>query len=196
MNITDVFTKALQNVKNLLTKSVSKSFISNEAAITIESLEDSMAIINQLQSQMRVNLEMMNYLKKDKQYINYIKRLSGQIAQEEAKNPLQSLMIISDIYKKELHSVKNYVNHNKEADKFISISDVKYSQVALIGLLEQAIRIERFVKAFVFKTFYYEKPNDFKKDFPWLFKLIDEQTEFVASQVSKYSGNYKTKPLQ
>ena len=191
MSIVDAFSKHLNNIKSLLTKSVSKSFISSEANITIGSLEDSINALSKLQSSMKIDTNKLTYEKKDKQYQNYLKRLSGTIAQEETKNPLESLKIIADIYSRELQAVKSYVAHNKEADKLTDITTVKYSQVTMIGLLEQSIRMDRYIKAMVFKVFHFEKPNDFKKDFPWMFKFLDDNNEFFTDQVNRYSNNYK-----
>lgn len=190
MSIIDTFKKLMSNVKSLLNKSVSKTYISNESETTIESLKDSVEIIGKIYNNTALLNDMSSVVRKDKQYITYYKKLHGSPAQEETKTILSSLKTIAEVYIHEVEQLLKYVSFNKDSDNFLEINNVKYSQTTFIGLLEQASIIDRFIKAFIFKSMYYKNDNEFKKDLPWMFKLINEKTDFVANQVNMYNSNY------
>ena len=193
MSIVETLKKFSSNIKNLMNKSVSKNYITNESNTTIDALNDSIEMINRLQSNTKVYTDLCNTIRKDKQYMSFYKKLHGVAAQDEVKGVFNSFKTIALVYITEMESLIKYVTFNKEADNLTDVKDVKYSQATFIGLIEQAIIIERFIKAFLFKGLHFNKLDEFKKDLPWMYKLIDKEMEFVANQINTYVNSYNPK---
>lgn len=184
MNLKSLFS----NVTRLLNKSVSTNYISNECITTIDSLKDAMEFIERITNDANLANQISVVLRKDKQYNAFYKKLIGHNASEETRKIFSSLKKIIEVYIYELEHLVKYVTNNEEVDSFIEIQNIKYSQTAFVGLMYQGILIDRFAKAFIFKACYFKNIDNFKKDYPWLFKVIDEQNSFVTDQINSYAN--------
>lgn len=203
MSILDGIKSLISKLSNMTSKVLAKDYLAKEAMTTIDGLKDCATTIQDLNSSFDTSV-LDQVLRNDPQYKKFYKLLHGYILTEESKKPLSAIGALVNLYITELEYLVKHAVKTTTLNKSAAISEIKLSQTAFLGVVEAGMLVERFTKAFIFKSYLaygsYSVTNGvdtkaaidkFRKSFPWFYKVVEEHTDFIAGQINSYCNRLK-----